>query len=287
MELWSGSRWNNYGSVEQDPLNSVVKRVLGPYVLQVGILALLFVYANNGADSSDRNAIERGSRGYMSLENWNWAKVEDRRVLDEIRRGRKESIERTSLHEAVKNNHAEVVKLLVEACANVSNEDVRRVAPLVLAGFTTERKNSSEIYKYSSIVQILVSAKASPNIAYLDTATMNMKQTILQHSLVEMYLWVKWSKLRIYFYSLLFVHALLVFSLSGYSITILQPEINSIPWNVIHGFSSCLLLFYNPVMQSGNPARLDANDAVNRPRSKVWTLRAHVLYRTEEHSEGQ
>ena len=83
----------------------------------------------------------------------------------------------------------------------------------------------------------------------LIAATTNMKQTILQHPLVKMYLWLKWSKLRIYFYSLLFVHALLVFSLSGYSITILQPEINSIPWNVILGFSSCLLPFYNPVMQ--------------------------------------
>lgn len=83
----------------------------------------------------------------------------------------------------------------------------------------------------------------------LITATMSMKQMILQHPLVEMYLCVKWSKLRIYFYSLLFVHALLVFSLSGYSITILQPEINSILWNGILGFSSCLLLFCNPVMQ--------------------------------------
>ena len=78
----------------------------------------------------------------------------------------RQSIEKTPLHKAVKNNHAEVVKLLVEACANVNNEDVRGITPLVPPGSTTERKN--EISKYSSIVQILVNAKASPNIAYLD-----------------------------------------------------------------------------------------------------------------------
>lgn len=33
-----GSCWNNYGSVEQAPLSSVVKRVLGPRVLQEKIL---------------------------------------------------------------------------------------------------------------------------------------------------------------------------------------------------------------------------------------------------------
>ncbi|KAK1137781.1 hypothetical protein K0M31_002275 [Melipona bicolor] len=77
-----------------------------------------------------------------------------------------------------------------------------------------------------------------------------MKQTILQHPLVEVYLWIKWSELKTYFHILLIVHVvLLVFSLSGYSITMLRPEINYFPLNeILPGFSSCILLFYN-VMQ--------------------------------------
>lgn len=39
--------------------------------------------------------------------------------------------------------------------------------------------------------------------------------------------------------------------------------------------------------QPGNPACLDANDAVNRPPSNVRILRAHVLHGAEEYSEGQ
>ncbi|KAF3428801.1 hypothetical protein E2986_09495, partial [Frieseomelitta varia] len=140
MELWSGSRWNNYGSVEQDPLNSVVKRVLGPYVLQVcGIRSLDF---KNVSSSLSR---------VKALINHNFSYL-------------RQSIERTPLHEAVKNNQAEVVKHLVEVCANVNNEDVRGITPL-----DPQQKERTEISKYNSIVQILVSAKASPNIAYLDT----------------------------------------------------------------------------------------------------------------------
>ncbi|KAF3425747.1 hypothetical protein E2986_12351 [Frieseomelitta varia] len=48
-------------------------------------------------------------------------------------------------------------------------------------------------------------------VVSLIRATTNMKETILQHPLVEVYLWGKWSKLKIYFY---IFHVLLVLSLS-------------------------------------------------------------------------
>lgn len=38
--------------------------------------------------------------------------------------------------------------------------------------------------------------------------------------------------------------------------------------------------------QRGNFARLDTNDAANRPLSNVGILRAHVLHGAEEHPEG-
>ncbi|KAK9308553.1 hypothetical protein QLX08_001534 [Tetragonisca angustula] len=313
-------------------------------------------------------------------------------------------LQRTSLHNAVKNNQAEIVKLLVKDGANVNIKDSRGITPLLLAGSAIEKKTKSEIRKYDSIVQTLLSAKASANVVHPDTgikplhtasklgclkateallkidpfpfdqckklrtvlhyaasagnanilrkllerfesydlidgqdtskytpshvaayeghseclqilignggnllaktdkghtvidfiltkmpkpvtflknilssnvtmenntihvnsavlapkealkmevvmslitATTNMKQTILQHPLVELYLWIKWSKLKIYFHILLGVYVLQVLSLSGYSI-MLRFEINFFPWNgILLGFSSCILLFYN------------------------------------------
>lgn len=80
----------------------------------------------------------------------------------------------------------------------------------------------------------------------LIAATSNVEQlTILQHPLVETFLWLKWSKLRVFFFSLVFVHTLLVLSLSGYSITILQHETDYTLLRTILAFCSFVLLLHN------------------------------------------
>lgn len=85
-------------------------------------------------------------------------------------------------------------------------------------------------------------------VTSLIAAASNVEQlTILQHPLVETFLWLKWSKLRVFFFSLVFVHALLVFSLSGYSITILQYETDCILLRRILSSCSCVLFLHNVV----------------------------------------
>ncbi|XP_033362264.1 transient receptor potential channel pyrexia-like isoform X1 [Bombus vosnesenskii] len=321
---------------------------------------------------------------------------------------------RTPMHQAVKNNHAAVVKILVEAGADVNAEDERGITPLLLAGTAIVKEDFNEISKFNDIVEILVAAKASTNVidpntgtTVLHTATSlgscsatkrllnggawplyqckgtgstplhlaastgnpealsillesipscdidirdninrtplhraayqghhdcvrilidhggnlgaetntgitvidaifahiptpvlflndilssrvkmssvessvensqitidfnvlapkgelqmgvvtsliaaasNVEQlTILQHPLVETFLWLKWSKLRVFFFSLVFVHALLVFSLSGYSITILQYETDCGLLRRILSSCSCVLFLHNVV----------------------------------------
>ncbi|KOC69953.1 Transient receptor potential channel pyrexia [Habropoda laboriosa] len=78
----------------------------------------------------------------------------------------------------------------------------------------------------------------------LIAATSDVEQlTILQHPLVETFLCLKWSKLRVFFFSLVFVHALLVLSLSGYSMTMLQHE-DCIPLRRTVTSCSCILFFH-------------------------------------------
>lgn len=69
--------------------------------------------------------------------------------------------------------------------------------------------------------------------------------TILQHPLVETFLWLKWSKLRIFFFTLVFIHALLVLSLSGYSITIQYHQTDCTPLRrILASCSTIILLHY-------------------------------------------
>ena len=69
----------------------------------------------------------------------------------------------------MKNNHSEVVKILVNANANVNAEDERGITPLLLAGSTVTQEDPNEISKFVNIIEILVSANASTNVAHPDT----------------------------------------------------------------------------------------------------------------------
>lgn len=73
------------------------------------------------------------------------------------------------MHQAVKNNHPEVVKMLVDAGADVNVRDDRGITPLLLAGSKVEKEDSIEISKYNCIIEILVSAKVSINVVHPDT----------------------------------------------------------------------------------------------------------------------
>ncbi|KAG5334525.1 PYX protein, partial [Acromyrmex charruanus] len=84
---------------------------------------------------------------------------------------------RTPLHEAVKNNHADVVRVLVEGGANVNVKDERLITPLLLAGSAVNRDDLNEMTKFVEIVRILVAAKVIINIIHPDTGT-----TALHHA---------------------------------------------------------------------------------------------------------
>ncbi|RLU16292.1 hypothetical protein DMN91_012052 [Ooceraea biroi] len=84
---------------------------------------------------------------------------------------------RTPLHQAVKNNYADVVRILVEGGADVNAKDERMITPLLLAGSAVNRDNHEEMAKFVAIVRILVTAKAFINIIHPDTGT-----TALHHA---------------------------------------------------------------------------------------------------------
>jgi len=84
---------------------------------------------------------------------------------------------RTPLHQAVKNNHADVVRLLVQAGANVDVKDERMITPLLLAGSAVNRDRAEEITKFVEIIRILVLANVFVNIIHPDTGTDNPRFT--------------------------------------------------------------------------------------------------------------
>ncbi|XP_070171397.1 transient receptor potential channel pyrexia [Polyergus mexicanus] len=84
---------------------------------------------------------------------------------------------RTPLHQAVKNNHADVVRALVEHGADVNAKDERLITPLLLAGSAVNRDDLKEMTKFVEIVKILVAAKVFVNIIHPDTGT-----TALHHA---------------------------------------------------------------------------------------------------------
>lgn len=76
---------------------------------------------------------------------------------------------RTPLHQAVKNNHADVVRVLVKHGADVNVKDERLITPLLLAGSAVNRDDLKEMTKFVEIVKILVAAKVFVNIIHPDT----------------------------------------------------------------------------------------------------------------------
>ncbi|XP_072765725.1 transient receptor potential cation channel subfamily A member 1 homolog [Anoplolepis gracilipes] len=84
---------------------------------------------------------------------------------------------RTPLHQAVKNNRADVVRVLVEHGADVNAKDERLITPLLLAGSAVNRDDLKEMTKFVEIVKILAAAKVFVNIIHPDTGT-----TALHHA---------------------------------------------------------------------------------------------------------
>ncbi|XP_020298541.1 transient receptor potential channel pyrexia-like [Pseudomyrmex gracilis] len=86
---------------------------------------------------------------------------------------------RSPLHQAVKNNHADVVRILVESGARVDVRDERLTTPLLLAGIAvTNRDDPNEVRKFLEIVTILISAKQS----YINEIHQVTGTTVLHHA---------------------------------------------------------------------------------------------------------
>lgn len=100
---------------------------------------------------------------------------------------------RTPLHQAVKNNHADVVRILVEdGKANVNVKDERLITPLLLAGSMVNRDDLNEMTKFVEIVRILVTAKAIVDIKHPDTgidqSSVTQYRTGLRYVIVAVYM---------------------------------------------------------------------------------------------------
>lgn len=70
-----------------------------------------------------------------------------------------------------------VVKILVQAGADVNVKDERGIVPLLLAGCTVAKEDLDEISKFNDIVETLVTAKALTNVIHPDTGiTRNVEE---------------------------------------------------------------------------------------------------------------
>lgn len=69
----------------------------------------------------------------------------------------------------MKARHVDVVKLLVDAGANVDARDERGVTPLHLAAVNVQPDDPKEMSRFEKVVDILVSASASVNVLHPDT----------------------------------------------------------------------------------------------------------------------
>ncbi|XP_076378817.1 transient receptor potential cation channel subfamily A member 1 isoform X2 [Megalopta genalis] len=162
-----------------------------------GRMELLELFHNHGADINATDAIGRcalfyaANRGDSDMVNWllkQGAYTENKIRVERCYRNfsdlflaqcpighnlpSPECLERTALHQAVQHNHSDVVKILVEANADVNAKDERGFTPLLLAGSNDEiRKNPKEMSKYVDIVKSLVAANASTDVFRKDTGT--------------------------------------------------------------------------------------------------------------------
>ncbi|XP_043514183.1 uncharacterized protein LOC122530879 [Frieseomelitta varia] len=263
-----------------------------PPVYYNNIIIIAIITDIHAKDKKGRSAVYYAAHsGKNKMAKWLLEKnvsIEDR--IESFTPSRRQNVslpapdcwKRTPLHEAVKNNHAEVVKLLIARSSHseclqilidnggnllaktdkrhtaidfilempkpvsflnnirssrayytqrlyfgvyLKPETENRILDVRDATFQRKRlKSSSQKNVFSSLhacllLKILVNtAVLAPEkelqmevVVSLIRATTNMKETILQHPLVEVYLWGKWSKLKIYFY---IFHVLLVLSLS-------------------------------------------------------------------------
>ncbi|XP_043797475.1 transient receptor potential channel pyrexia-like isoform X3 [Apis laboriosa] len=151
-----------------------------------GEIELLDLFYKNGADINATDKIGRcalfhaAHRGNYEVVNW----LLEHGAYTENKLPTPKCWGRTAMHQAVKNNHPEVVKLLVNAGADVNARDDRGITPLLLAGSKVEKEDSNEISKYNCIIDILVSAKVFINVIHPDTDTTALHSAVLLGSLL-------------------------------------------------------------------------------------------------------
>lgn len=80
----------------------------------------------------------------------------------------------------MKNNHADVVRILVEGGADVNVRDERSITPLLLAGSAVNRDDLNEMTKFVEIVRILVAAKVFVNTVHPDTGIIIDRSNVTQ-----------------------------------------------------------------------------------------------------------
>ncbi|XP_046838840.1 transient receptor potential channel pyrexia-like isoform X1 [Vespa crabro] len=172
---------------------------------------------------------------------------------------------RTALHQACYQGHRECAKVLIDHGGYLSAEtkNGETVIDVVFAhmpnpiSFLTDimdtrvrfinHQNIGEDAQISIDFNILAPQNELQTnvIIALIAGTSNVEQlAILQHPLIESFLHLKWAKLRIFFFFLLFLYISFVFSLSTFAITLLRQG-NHLVSQIVLTICSIMVLLYN------------------------------------------
>ncbi|XP_043664815.1 transient receptor potential channel pyrexia-like isoform X2 [Vespula pensylvanica] len=189
-------------------------------------------------------------------------------LLKKIRRDHvdiRDKIGQTALHLACYQGHRECARVLIDHGGYLSAETKSGVTVIDVVfahipgpiSFLTDimdtrvrfinHQNIGEDARISIDFSILAphSELQTNVIIALIAAASNVEQLgILQHPLIESFLHLKWAKLRVFFFLLVFLYVSFVLSLSTFAITLLRQGNCHVP-QIVLSICSTMLLLYN------------------------------------------
>ncbi|XP_039303120.1 transient receptor potential channel pyrexia-like isoform X2 [Solenopsis invicta] len=166
----------------------------------------------------------------------------------------------TALHVAAFNNHRKCAQALIRHEANLVAKTKTGITvvdaifscisqPLdflidVLNSCVTPECDKSIVVNFHILTPRVETQMAV--VTAIIAATSDMKQlAILQHPVVEIFLRLKWKKIRIFFFLLIFIHTSFIIFLSNYALMFAQNDADHVVTRRIVATCSCILLLHN------------------------------------------
>ncbi|XP_039303141.1 serine/threonine-protein phosphatase 6 regulatory ankyrin repeat subunit C-like [Solenopsis invicta] len=166
----------------------------------------------------------------------------------------------TALHVAAFNNHRKCAQALIRREANLVAKTKTGITvvdaifscisqPLdfltdVLNSCVTPECDKSIVVNFHILIPRVETQMAV--VTAIIAATSDMKQlAILQHPVVETFLRLKWKKIRIFFFLLIFIHTSFIIFLSNYALMFAQNDADHVVTRRIVATCSCILLLHN------------------------------------------